>query len=67
MVRDNSQYIFYPETGKTKKTFFIFFTILAIVMLSSCKKAFLNYLARATLKQVFQINLRGPMYPVLKN
>ena len=39
MVRDNSQYTFYPESGKTKKQFFIFFTILAMVILSSCKKS----------------------------
>ena len=38
MVRDNSPYTFYPESGKTKKQFFIFFTILAMVILSSCKK-----------------------------
>ena len=39
MVKDNSQYTFYPESGKTKKPFFIFFAILAMVLFSSCKKS----------------------------
>ena len=39
MVRDNSHYTFYPEIGKTKKPFFIFFTILSMVLLISCKKS----------------------------
>lgn len=39
MVRDNSQYTFYPQSRKLKKPFFIFFTILSMVLLSSCKKS----------------------------
>lgn len=39
MVRDNSHYTFYPEIGKMKKPFFIFFTILSMMLLNSCKKS----------------------------
>jgi len=38
-VRDNSQYIFYPEIGKTKRSIFLFFTILSTLLLFSCKKS----------------------------
>lgn len=37
-VKDISQYTFYPEMGKMKRPFFIYFTILSMVLLSSCKK-----------------------------
>ena len=39
VVRYNSQYTFYPQMGKMQKSFFIFFTILSMVLLNSCKKS----------------------------